>query len=242
MIEIIRKEFFSFLHSLIAYVVISVFLTGIGLLMWVFPETSVLEYGYADMEALFSVGPYVLMFLIPAITMKSFSEEYRTGTIELLFTRPLSDSQIIWGKFFASYLLVLLSLVPTGIYFYSVYQLGDPVGNLDIPGTIGSYLGLILLSGVFTSIGIMGSALSRNQIVAFVLSVFLCFILYTGFRSLAGIDVWTSSSLFLDQLGIIQHYETMSKGLLDTRDLVYFISVITIVLITTQLIIGRRRW
>ncbi len=242
MIEIIRKEFFGFLHSLIAYVVIVVFLTGMGLLMWVFPETSVLEYGYADMEALFSVGPYVLMFLIPAVTMRSFSEEYKSGTIELLFTRPLSDSQIIWGKFLASFGLVLLSLLPTLVYFYSIYSLGDPIGNLDIPGTVGSYLGLLLLSGVFTSIGIFGSAISRNQIVAFVLSVFFCFLMYSGFRSIAGIDVWGSSSLLLDQLGILYHYDTLSKGLLDTRDLVYFASVILFFVLCTHLVIGSRKW
>lgn len=242
MVEVIRKEFFSFLNSLIAYVVIAVFLTGIGLLMWVFPETSILEYGYADMETLFSLGPYVLMFLIPAITMRSFSEEYKSGTIELLFTKPLTDLEIILGKYVASLMLVILALIPTTVYFYSVYNLGNPVGNMDVPGTIGSYIGLFLLSAVFTSVGIFSSASSRNQIISFVLSVFLCFLLYSGFRSIAGIDVWGETSLFLDQLGMIYHYNALSKGLLDSRNVIYFISVIIFMILSTRLVTGSRKW
>ena len=242
MVEIVRKEFFGFLNSLIAYVVITVFLTGMGLLMWVFPETSVLEYGYADMETLFSLGPYVLMFLIPAITMKAFAEEYKSGTIELLLTKPLTDLQIILGKFIASFLLVILALLPTLVYFYSVYSLGDPVGNIDVPGAIGSYLGLILLGAVFTSVGVFSSACSTNQIISFVLSVFLCFILYTGFRSLAGINVWGDYALLLDQLGIVYHYNSLSKGLVDTRNIIYFLSVISLMILMTKLVMGSRKW
>src|ERR1700748_3868739 len=145
MLQVLSKEFNSFLNSLIAYMVIGVFLTAIGLLMWVFPETSVLEYGYADMDTLFSFGPYVFMFLIPAITMRSFAEEKKTGTMELLLTKPLSDWDIMLGKFMASFLLVIVALAPTVIYYYSVYQLGNPVGNIDTPGVIGSYVGLALL-------------------------------------------------------------------------------------------------
>src|SRR5690606_16712245 len=165
MIQVLVKEFNSFLNSLIAYVVIGVFLTGIGLLMWVFPETSVLEYGYADMETLFTLGPYVFIFLIPAITMRSFAEEARGGTLELLLTKPLTDWDIIIGKFLACFLLVLLSLLPTLIYYASVYALGNPPGNIDTPAVIGSYAGLALLGAVFCSIGIFASALSTNQIV-----------------------------------------------------------------------------
>ena len=159
MISIFIKEVNEFLNSLIAYVVIGVFLIGIGLLMWVFPDTNILDYGYASLEPLFSFGPYVFMFLIPAITMKSFAEERRTGTIELLQTLPFRDSQIILGKFFAGFFLVLFSVIPTLVYYFSVSSLGNPVGNLDTPGIIGSYIGLVLLGGVFTSIGILSSAL-----------------------------------------------------------------------------------
>ena len=160
MIRIIAKEFSSFLNSLIAYVVIGVFLTGMGLLVWVFPETSVLEYGYADMDTLFSLGPYVFIFLIPAITMRSFAEEKKAGTMELLLTKPLTDWDIILGKFFACFLLVLFALIPTLIYYFTIQALGNPPGNIDTPGVIGSYIGLALLSGVFCSVGMVASSIA----------------------------------------------------------------------------------
>lgn len=240
--QVFSKELNTFLNSLIAYIVISVFLTGIGLLMWVFPETSVLEYGYADMETLFSFGPYVFMFLIPAITMRMFAEEKRGGTMELLLTKPLSDWQIIIGKYLSGWALVCFALVPTLIYYYSVYALGDPAGNIDTAGVIGSYVGLVLLGAVFTAVGILASAMSNNQIVSFIIAVFLCFLLYSGFDSLAAIDVWGRSSTILQQLGIVYHYNAMSKGLLDTRDIIYFISVIALMLLITRIILGSRRW
>ena len=190
MIQVLSKEFNSFLNSLIAYIVIGVFLTGIGLLMWVFPETSVLEYGYADMETLFSLGPYVYIFLIPAITMRSFAEEAKGGTLELLLTKPLSDWDIILGKFLACFFLVLLSLVPTLIYYFSVYSLGNPVGNIDTPGVIGSYIGLILLGGVFCAIGVFASSVTNNQIVSFIVAAFLCYLLFAGFESLSLVNVF----------------------------------------------------
>lgn len=242
MIQVLVKELNTFLNSLIAYIVICVFLTGIGLLTWVFPGTSVLEYGYADMETLFVMGPYVFMFLIPAITMRMFAEEKRAGTIELLMTKPLTDWQIIMGKYLSGFLLVVFAVLPTTIYYYSVYQLGNPVGNIDTAGVIGSYIGLILLGGVFTSIGVFSSLITSNQIVSFIIAVFLCFIIYSGFESLAAIDVWGEFSLFLEQLGILYHYDAMSKGLLDTRNLIYFFSVITFMLLLTKLILGSRRW
>ncbi len=242
MIQVLKKELNGFLNSLIGYIVISVFLTGIGLLMWVFPDTSVLDYGYADLETLFSLGPYVFMFLIPAITMRMFAEEKRAGTMELLLTKPLSDWDIILGKYLSGLLLVILAILPTLFYFYSVYQLGNPTGNLDIAGITGSYIGLIALGGVFAAIGVLSSLITTNQVVSFIIAVFLCFIFYSGFESIASINVWGSASLFLEQLGIIYHYRAMSKGLIDTRNLIYFLSVITIMLMFTKLILGSRRW
>ena len=236
------KEINSFLNSLIAYMVIGVFLIGIGLLTWVFPESSVLDYGYASLETLFGLGPYVFMFLIPAITMKSFAEERRTGTLELLFTRPFSEWQIVGGKFSACYSIVLLSLIPTLVYYWSLYQLGNPKGNLDTPGILGSYIGLLLLGGVFTAIGILASSLTANQIVAFILAVFFSFFFYTGFESLAGIDVWGSGSVILQKIGIIYHYNSLSKGLLDSRDVIYFISVMFLFLLVTNLVLNSRKW
>ncbi len=238
MITILRKEFNEFLDSLIAYVVIGIFLTGIGLLMWVFPDTNVLDYGYASMESLFSLAPYVFMFLIPAITMKAFAEEKRGGTIELLYTLPFRDIEIVVGKFLAGFLLVIFSVVPTLIYYFTLSYLGNPVGNIDTAGIIGSYVGLILLGGIFTSIGILSSALTGNQIVSFILAAFLCFAFYAGFDSVAAINIWSETSYIIEQIGILSHYETLSKGLIDMSDVVYFISMIALFLYLTRIIMN----
>lgn len=242
MIHVLSKEFNSFLNSLIAYIVIGVFLTGIGLLMWVFPETSVLDYGYADMETLFTLGPYVYIFLIPAITMRSFAEEEKGGTLELLLTKPLSEWDIIIGKFLASFLLVILSVIPTVIYYFSVYALGNPIGNIDTPGVIGSYIGLLLLGAVFCAIGIFSSSITQNQIVAFILGAFLCYLLFAGFQSFSLLNVWSQHTLFIRELGLLYHYDALSKGLIDSRNLVYFGSVITLMLLVTRIILGARSW
>ncbi len=242
MIHIFLKEINSFLNSLIAYIVIGVFLTAIGLLMWVFPETSVLDYGFADMDTLFSFGPYVFLFLIPAITMRSFAEEKKSGTIELLFTSPVTRFQIIFGKYLAGFALVLISLIPTIIYYFSIRNLANPIGNIDTAGVIGSYIGLALLGGVFTSIGIFTSSITENQIISFILSVFTCFILYTGFSSIAGISTWSGSATTIEQFGILYHYIAISKGLLDSRNLIYFLSVISIMLLLTNLSLASKKW
>lgn len=242
MIHVLSKEFNSFLNSLIAYVVIGVFLTGIGLLMWVFPETSVLDYGYADMETLFTLGPYVFIFLIPAITMRSFAEEVRGGTLELLITKPLSDWDIIVGKFFACFFLVLFSLLPTLIYYFSVYALGNPPGNIDTPGVVGSYIGLVLLGAVFCSIGIFASSITNNQIVSFIIGAFLCYLLFAGFESLSMMNVWSESTLFIKELGLLYHYDALSRGLIDSRNIIYFCSVIIGMLLVTRIVVGARSW
>lgn len=242
MIQILVKEIQGFLNSLIAYIVISVFLVTVGLLMWVFPDTNVLDYGYADMETLFSLSPYILMFLVPAITMRMFSEEKKSGTIEILLTQPVSDWQIIFGKFLAGFALVVFSILPTIIYYFSLSQISNPVGNIDTAGIIGSYIGLVMLGGVFTAVGIVSSSLTENQIIAFILGVFFCFFLYSGFAAVAAIDVWSSSSNFIDQLGIIHHYDALSKGLIDTRNLIYFFSVVGLMLMTAKLVLESRKW
>jgi len=240
MIQVFVKEFNSFLNSLIAYIVIGAFLTGIGLLMWVFPETSVLDYGFADLDTLFSMAPYVFIFLIPAITMKSFAEEKKMGTLELLLTKPLSDWNVVLGKFLATCALVFLALLPTFIYYYSVYLLGNPVGNVDSAGVMGSYLGLALLAMVFCAVGLFASSLTSNQIVSFILAAFLCFILYTGFESLSSFG--GNDALLIKQIGIIYHYESLSKGLIDSRDVIYFLSVGGFILLTTKVVISSRQW
>jgi ABC-2 type transport system permease protein len=242
MLHVLSKEFNGFLNSLIAYIVIGVFLTAIGLLMWVFPDTSVLDYGYADMDTLFLMGPYVFIFLVPAITMRTFAEEKKAGTIELLLTKPVSDWNIILGKFLANFLLVLFALAPTLLYYYTIYVLGNPRGNIDTAGVMGSYIGIAFLAAVFCAIGIFASSITRNQIVAFILAAFLCFLTFLGFESISGLELWSGNALFIKQLGILYHYDTMRKGLLDTRDVVYFLSMVFLMLSLTKVILGSRQW
>jgi ABC-2 type transport system permease protein len=242
MLHVLSKEFNSFLNSLIAYIVMGVFLASVGLLMWVFPETSVLEYGYADMSTLFSLGPYVFIFLVPAITMRSFAEEKKAGTLELLFTKPLSDWDIILGKYFACFLLILIALLPTVIFYFSLSSLGEPQGNIDTPGVIGSYIGLALLGGVFCAIGIFASSVTPNQIVAFIVAAFLCYLAFAGFESLALLNVWSAQALAIKQLGLLYHYDSLSKGLIDSRNLIYLLTVIALMLLFTRLNLGTRSW
>jgi ABC-2 type transport system permease protein len=241
MIQVFAKEFNGFFNSLIAYIVIGVFLTAIGLLIWVFPETSVLDYGYADLDTLFSLGPYVFIFLVPAITMKSFAEERKSGTLELLLTKPLTETGIIGGKFLAALAVVGIALVPTLIYYASVYALGNPIGNIDTAGVAGSYIGLFFLAGVFCSIGVATSAMTSNQIVSFILATFFCFLIYSGFDSISVLATgdWV---LAIRQVGILYHYESMSKGLLDSRDIIYFLTVTGLMILITRIILGSRQW
>ena len=240
-LTIFRKEVAAFLDSLIAYVVIAIFLTGVGLFFWVF-SYNVLEPGstYARMDALFLYGPYLFLFLVPAITMRAFSEEKRTGTLEWLITQPLTDWEIILGKYLAAVFLVFLALIPTLIYVVSLYILGDPPGNLDVGETIGAYLGLFFLGAIFAAIGIFTSALSENQIIAFIFAVFLCFVFYMGFEFLAGTKGLGVLQTFGLKLGIQEHYRSIARGVIDTRDLLYFVSMIAGILILTYLVIRRR--
>jgi ABC-2 type transport system permease protein len=242
MISVLLKELNSFLDSLIAYIVIGVFLTGLGLTLWIFPETSVLEYGFSSMETLFLTAPYVFMFLIPAITMKMFAEEKKQGTLELLLTKPLTDWQIILGKYFSAVIIVLFSILPTLVYYYSIYVLGSPSGNIDTAGVAGSYIGLFLLGCVFTAIGLLASSLTENQIISFVLAVFISFILYSGLDSFAAIDVWGRFSLIIEQIGLLYHYDSISRGLIDSRDVIYFISMITIMLLLVKSSMEAKKW
>ena len=240
MIRVFYKEFNGFLHSLIAYLVIGVFLTAMGLLTWIFPDTSVLDYGFADLDTLFSMGPYVFIFLIPAITMKSFAEEKKLGTLELLLTKPLTDWDVVIGKYLAAFALVLVALFPTVIYYFSVSRLGNPIGNIDSASVAGSYVGLALLASIFCSIGILTSTFSNNQIVSFIVSAFLCFFFYTGFDSLSAFA--SDYALAIKQIGILYHYESLSKGLIDSRDVIYAITLTAFFLVTTKIIVASRLW
>ena len=241
MLTILQKEFNAFLNSPVAYVVLGVFLIATGLFVWVFPDSSVLDYGYADLQTLFNLAPWIFLFLIPALTMRTFAEEKKAGTIELLLTRPLTDGQIIGGKYLACLLLALLALVPTLLYYYSVDKLGSPEGNIDSAATVGSYLGLALLAAVFAAIGVLASALTRDQIIAFLVAVVGCFLVYSGFDSLASV-LQGSSAYYVSQLGIAAHYRDLSKGLIDSRDLVYFFSAVAVALQATRLALRSRNW
>ena len=240
MTYIFLKEFNSFLNSLIGYLVVGVFLVAMGLLMWVFPDSSVLNYGYADMDTIFSFGPYVFIFLVPAITMRSLAEEKKLCTLELLMTKPLTERDIVLGKFFASLLLLIFALVPTVIFYLTIYQLGNPEGNVDTPGVIGSYIGMIFLGGVFCAIGIFASSITPNQIISFIVAAFLCFVIYLGFDSAAAL--FGQGALLVKQFGILYHYESMSRGLIDSRDLVYFLSVTTVMLLAAKIVLSSRSW
>lgn len=243
MLSIFLKEVNSFFSSLIGYIVIGVFLMILGLVMFVFPDTSLLNFNYATLGQLFEIGPMIFVFLIPAITMRSFAEEQQAGTIELLATRPVTSLQIIMGKYLASLLLLAFALLPTGLYYYTVYQLGSPPGNLDSGAILGSYIGLFFLAGAFAAIGLFASSLSGNQIVAFLLAAFLCFFLYWGFDFLSRLPVFAGKMDDVVQMfGIDYHYNSISRGLVDTRDIVYFISVIALFIMMTMVSLERRKW
>jgi ABC-2 type transport system permease protein len=233
MFAILKKEFNSYFASPIAYLVIGVFLLINGLFLWVFKgDFNILNAGFADIHPFFYLAPWVFLFLIPAITMKSFADEFSNGTIEILKTRPLTDWQIVLGKFWASLLLVIVALIPTLISIYSVYQLGNPKGNLDFGSTIGSYLGLLFLAATYTAIGLFTSTLSKNQIVAFILGVLITFILFFGFNTIS--TSFFNESIPLKRVGMNEHFKSMSRGVIDTRDLLYFLSVTIFFLFITK--------
>lgn len=244
MFSLITKEVNSFLNSLIGYIVIMVFLTTIGLFIWVFPDSSfsILEAGYANLDPLFIITPWVYMFLVPAVTMRLFSEEKKSGTIELLLTRPLTELQVVLAKYSAGLVLVLFSLIPTLVYYYSVHQLSVPLGNVDSGSVWGSYLGLLFLAAGFVSIGVFSSAITDNQVVAFIIAVFLCYFFYAGFDSISNILASGSMANIIYQIGINAHYTSMSRGVIDTRDVVYFISLISLFIMLTRTVIESRKW
>ena len=220
MFAIIKREINSFFSSTIGYLVIAVFLVINGLFLWVFSGNyNILDAGFADLSPFFELAPWVLLFLIPAVCMRAFSDEMKMGTLELLLTKPLTLKQVVLGKYFGAVILILIALIPTVLYVFTVSELGNPAGNWDVGSTIGSYIGLLFLVLAYTSIGIFSSTLSQNQIVAFIIAVFLCFALYYGF------DGVSSASFNISELGMKAHFDSVARGVLDTRDLIYFFSV-----------------
>ncbi|GAA4231509.1 hypothetical protein GCM10022291_04160 [Postechiella marina] len=230
MFAILKKEINSFFASPIGYLVIAIFLLLNGLFLWVFKgEFNILDFGFADLSSFFLLAPWVLIFLIPAVTMRSFSDEKKQGTLELLLTKPISYLHIVLGKYLGAFVLILIALLPTLIYVYTVSQLGNPVGNLDMGSTLGSYFGLLFLVTSYTAIGVFCSTLSENQIVSFICAVFLCFLFYIGFEGIADYV----ASTFIEQLGMSTHYKSMSRGVLDTRDIIYFITTTAFFIVLT---------
>ena len=243
MVALLKKEIGSFLSSLMGYIVITVFLLVIGLFLWVFPlDSNILVFGYANIDGLFTLAPFVFLFLIPAITMRMFAEEKKTGTIELILTQPITDLKIILAKFFAGVILVTIALIPTLIYYYSVHQLGLPPGNIDTGAMWGSYIGLLLLGATFVAMGLFASSITDNQIISFIIAVVLCGFVYMGFEFIWSLDLFGDLDLFIRSLGISSHYASISRGVVDTRDLIYFLSVIAIFILLTKFSLASRKW
>jgi ABC-2 type transport system permease protein len=233
--SVCKKEFRQFFSSLTGYIAIVVFLLLNGLFLFVFPDTNILDFGYATLEKFFELAPWILLLLIPAITMRSFADEFKGGTFEILQTKPLSRWQLVSGKYFGSLGVVLIALVPTIIYPISISQLAAADGGIDLGGTIGSYIGLIFLAAVFVAIGIACSSLTNNAVVAFIAGAFFCFVLYSGFNAVSRIPALQSGAdYYIEMLGIDFHYRSVSRGVVDTRDLIYFLSIILFFLIFTN--------
>ena len=240
---IYRKEINAFFSGLIGYLIIGVFLIATGLVCWVLPDTSILYDEYATLDRLFVSSPLILAFLISAVTMRSFAEERQSGAIELLVTKPIEDWQIVLGKYLASMTLIVFALLPTLLYYYTVYQLGAPKGNLDAGGIAGSYIGLLLLCSAFTSIGIFASSLASNQVVALVISLLICIFFYEVVGAISTLPVFFGKTDdFIQSLGMAYHYDALSRGSIDTRNVIYFFSVTALFFAATLLSLDRRKW
>jgi ABC-2 type transport system permease protein len=233
--SILLKELNSFFFSPIAYLVIAVYLLINGLFLWVFKgDFNILHAGFSDLNTYFFLAPWIFIFLIPAITMRSFSDEINTGTIELLKTKPLTNWELIFGKFIGSFVLVIIAILPTLIYVYSIYQLGNPIGNIKFGTTFGSFVGLLFLASTYTAIGIFSSTISKNQIVSFIIAVFISFFLYYGFEAFADFNTIGNLDYIIQNFGMSAHFNSISKGVIDTRDLIYFLSITFFFLLLTN--------
>ncbi len=243
MLAIFRKEINGFFNNLTGYVVIIVFLLVNSLFMWVFPgEWNITESGYAGLDTLFFLSPFVFLFLVPAVTMKMIAEEKRMGTIELIYSKPVTERSLIFGKFLAAVVLVLLSLLPCIVWYISVYMLGETPGNLDRGGTWGALTGLFFLASVYASAGLFASSLTDNQVIAFIIAVLICFFLFMGFDSAAYLPGLKKIDEVVMNLGINEHYKSISRGVIDLRDIIYFITVSAIFNEATRMVLISRKW
>jgi len=243
MYAIFKKEITGFFSSLTGYIVIIVFLSVNSLFMWVFPgEWNILDSGYAGLDTLFFLSPWVFLFLVPAVTMRMIAEEKRLGTIELIYSKPVSEREIVTGKFLASVALVLLALIPSLIYYISVLTLGEPPGDLDRGAILGAFIGLFFLASVYAAAGIFASSLTDNQVVAFIIAVLISFFMFAGFDSLAYLPGLKKIDQVVINLGINEHYKSMSRGVIDLRDMIYFVAVAVIFNEATRLVLLSRKW
>ncbi|MEI2748464.1 MAG: gliding motility-associated ABC transporter permease subunit GldF [Ferruginibacter sp.] len=231
--SICKKEFNQFFSNLTGYIAIVLFLLINGIFLFVLQDSSIFEYGYASLEKFFDLAPWVLLFLIPAITMRSLSDEYRAGTFEILQTKPLSSWQIVWGKYLSVLIIILFVLIPTFVYVLTI-KLLSATGSIDGGGIAGSYLGLFLLSAVFAAISLCCSGLTSNAVVAFLISVTACLVLYFGFSAISRLPVLQGNAdYYIEMLGIDFHYRSISRGVVDSRDIIYFFSIIFLALLIT---------
>lgn len=229
---ICKKELRHFFSSLSGYIAIAVFLLVNGLVLFVF-ENNIFDFGYATLDRYFELAPWVMLLLIPAITMRSFADEFRAGTFEILRTRPITWRSLVAGKYFGSFGVVLIALLPTLVYVLSVQTLSAGEG-LDTGATIGAFIGLAFLAAVFTSIGIFASSVTVNAVVAFILGVAGCALLYYGFSAFSRLPALSGGSdYYIQMAGIDFHYQSISRGVIDSRDIIYFLSVIVLFLALT---------
>ncbi len=243
MFTLLLKEFRSFFNSISGYLIISIFLVATGLFIWVFPGTNnVLDGAYANLDGLFEMAPWIYLFLIPALCMRLFTDEKRTGTIELLLTRPIKDFNIVLAKFFSALLLVVFSLLFCLIYYLSVYYLGNPVGSIDVGAFWGSFLGLFFLAIAYVSLAVFASSLTDNQIIAFLLSLVLCYVFYIGFDYLSELSFFQNFQTEVINIGISEHYRSLSRGVVDSRDVSYFFALALIFLFGTRAVLQSRKW
>ena len=239
--SIFIKEINSFFSSIVGYVALLVFLIACGLFLWIIPQYSILDYGYATMERFFDLAPWLLLLLVPAVTMRSFADEYRTGTIEWLSTKPVTDLEIIMGKYFATLVLIVFALLPTFIYVYTISNLSYPDVGLDTGAITGSYIGLFFLAATFASVGIFASSLTANQVVGFLVSLLACGLLYTGFEQLSKLPKLAEGiDYYLSMIGMEFHYNSISRGLIDSRDVIYFLSIIAFFISLTRFSLSSR--
>ena len=243
MLALLKKELSTFFASITGYLIVIIFLIIIGLFTWVFPgQFNLLEVGYANLDTIFILSPWIFLFLVPAVTMRLFSEEKKTGTLDILFTRPISDFTIVLAKFITGFLLVLIALLPTVLYYVTIYLLGNPIGNIDTGATLGSYIGLLFLAAIYVSIGLFASSLTDNQIIAFLLGAVVCFVFFFGFDAIGSLTFLSSFSSIIYNLGINEHYQSISRGVVDSRDILYFLSIIVIFLLLTKTKLSSRKW